>query len=588
MDYVDIGTSGADLDTSGDMSADDTQSNSGVAETASSTPTAVMCGRCKTFTCMFPHDLSCDKPLIKFICCVKCQHLSTTTESYLAHVKECIGLTANRAPVYTAHIVKFDVTPELGVCESCGVYRQREGVLLDAHRHICALYVRENENNRFPFLPSERAWLAAPDVYVPPRYFARMISDLATGKKWKELEAKHLAQSGMADCWAQLPCGAVRGPDDRRPFHAGAIMRLRAAGAPAEADRESVTSGNTTSTLNTSDTTHASSADEQTLVKAVQQVAHRQETPTNSPTSINVRIGGEASLVAHIAPQRQAQLAQDARSRRGQRGGRGARARRQRRSDANQAGAGPAQSGVSSSGVAVASAGGSTHNTTARRQSHPLVPRESTPRPLPPQRQRADNNQGDGARQHRRRPMRNGGGGPGAARAVHQAGDGIIRVTSPLEDSGMETERGDRDALWVSPSRHGPAADARRRRQQHLYLEGAVHDCRSGLFVSSMFICGIPPTGVMTVLTRDGAELNVRLSYYPIAHGIDHLDQRTRDNIRAQALVFNSSTKEPMGIVLFWDRPPVSVEWFLPIRDDARGNPGARSIRTRFAALRRG
>ena len=43
-----------------------------------------------------------------------------------------------------------------------------------------------------------------------------------------------------------------------------------------------------------------------------------------------------------------------------------------------------------------------------------------------------------------------------------------------------------------------------------------------------------------------------------------------------------------MGIVLFWDRPPVSVEWFLPIRDDARGNPGARSIRTRFAALRRG
>ena len=485
-----------------------------------------------------------------------------------------------------AHIVKFDVTPDLAVCDSCGVYRQREGALLDAHRHICGLYVREDENNRFPFMPSERAWLSVPGMFVPPRYFSRMITDLAAGAKWSELEARHLRQSGMTDCWAQLPCGAIRGSGDVRPFHAGAVMRSPAASAPAEADRESVTSNSTLSTLNTSGATHVSSADEQTMVKAVQQIAHRQSTPCASPTDITVRIGGESSLVAHIAPQRQAELAQDARVRRGVRGGRGARERRRRRSDVTEAGAVSAQSGVSNSGVSAA-AGSSSANANQRRQSHPPNPRVVSPRPRQQQHRGNDAEAASGSRARRHRPMRNGGGGPGVGRAVHQEGDGILRIFSPLNDSGAELDRSDRDAQMTSPGRHGMPANMRRR-QQHLYLEGAVHDSRTGLFVASMLICGIPPTGVMAILRRDGTEMNIRISYYPIQHGIDHLDDATRANIRAQALVFNLSTKAPTGVVLFWERPPTNAEWFLPIRDDARGNPDARFIRARFSALRRG
>ena len=104
---------------------------------------------------MTSHDTDCNKPLVKFIVCIKCQCLSVTLVSYLTHVEHCLGLKEEAAPSYVDLIVKFDEPPTIVVCDICGVFKQVAGAIMDAHREICTKFVFEHDGNRFPFVPAD-------------------------------------------------------------------------------------------------------------------------------------------------------------------------------------------------------------------------------------------------------------------------------------------------------------------------------------------------------------------------------------------------------------------------------------------------
>ena len=583
MDGIDIDVHESDSDME-DVTRSSDVSSSRDAPTAVKVVTeSVLCGRCNTANCMEPHITECDAPLRKFIVCVKCQCLCLTVASYLAHVRECLGATPERAPNYVNHIVCFEEAPELGICQFCGVFRQRQGVLLEAHRHICGLYVREHQGDKFPFLPGEIAWSPVPGTIAPPVYFTSMMEQMAKGEKWSVVEERFLARLDLAASWRQLPCAATRGGAARAPVFAGKTMYHHAfdrAQVRTDAAHDSDTSEATTATEQSSAGAHTSSVEDVSVEAAVQQIAHRRTT-SSPPAEITVSIGNVASLETHITPSRQQDLQEAARVRRGNRAGRGGRGTRRRHAR---------QSDVTSS--AASSAATSDHSlnrdgpTPARnRRSEPL-PSASTPLATA----NAAHNVAPG-RPRRHRPLRNGGGGPGHGRVVNNADDGTLRVTSSLQDSGFELEPGRGTSLQPSPpppyrSHHSSPAPPMRRR--HMYMEAALHDHRTGLFVASMLVCGTPATGTSPVVRRDQSTTNYTVSFYPLRHGFDHLAELTVNQIRAQAFAFDTATKRPAGTFIFWERPPTRGEWLLRARDDAVANPDSDFVRLKFSPLKRG
>ena len=132
-------------------------------------------------------------------------------------------------------------------------------------------------------------------------------------------------------------------------------------------------------------------------------------------------------------------------------------------------------------------------------------------------------------------------------------------------------------------------------RERHKYLEGAVLDHRTGNFIAAVLVSGVPAVGINAVLRRYelarhaavGVSSGLQVSYYRRPSEYSHLSDRALAQARGQALLIHSETKMPAGTFWFWELPPVSGEWLLPVRDDARPNTGAEHIRLRFSALRR-
>ena len=568
MDYVDFATSESEHD-----AADDEPPPAAAAATSgpsvTSMPLPVVysetwdshqlpCNRCKEFTVMTCHDTDCPAPLVKFVICVKCQCLSATLTSYLAHVANCLGLGEENAPDYTNLIVKFDVPPQIIVCDICGVFKQVAGAILDAHREICTKYVFEHDGDRFPFIPAERAW----NGDEPPPYFKRMLIRLGQKQSWGPIEFEHLERSGLADCWARLPGRSHSGQASNMAPPAASASTSTCSLRSAGADISSVTSSSAMSlATTTSEASHSSQLVVQVAAAAIQHAVH---SPSNSQSvdAPAVRAREEGSQVAHVAPQRQvATASRGRRQRRGRRSGQAVRGQQRRNST-------PIDRPAVPTGDPVGHIGGM-----SGRQS----PRSAPPQPVADERPDAAS-----ARRRRRRPMRNGGGGPGYGRMVDDLGDGGLRVTSPRNDSAVGGDLAGA-AGESSPSSRRSSPGIRR-----IYLEGAVVDHRTGLFIASVMVCGVPAVGTSAVQRRGEVSGSTQISYYRNASDFEHLSQRTVSQARGQALLYDTSSRLPAGCLMFWELPPPSGEWHLPVRDEARSNPGANSIRLRFSPLRRG
>ena len=514
------------------------------------------CRRCTEFTVMTCHGSECHEPVVKFIICVKCQCLSVTLTSYLAHVANCLGLGEDSAPAYADLIVRFEEPPQIIVCDICGVFKQVAGPVYDAHQEICAKYVFEHDGARFPFVPADRAW----NGDEPPPYFKRMLARLGQGQSWSSIEYEHLERSGLTDCWARLP-GRPRGGQAQRvaPPAASASTSAFSVG-PAGADTSSVTSSSAMSLATTSETSHASQMSVHVATAAIQHAVHSPATTQSTGVPV-VRLREETSQIAHVAPQRQAVDApRGRRHRRGRRSGQAVRGQQRRNSTPNDQPTAPA-------GAPVGDIGGASGRQSPR--SAPPQPAEARP-------------DGASARRRRRRPMRNGGGGPGYGRMVDDLGDGGLRVTSPRNDSAVGGDLAGA-AGESSPSSRRSSPGIRR-----IYLEGAVVDHRTGLFIASTMVCGVPAVGTSAVQRPGEISGSTQISYYRNASDFEHLSQRTVSQARGQALLYDTSSRLPAGCLMFWELPPPSGDWHLPIRDEARANPGATTIRLRFSPLRRG
>ena len=514
------------------------------------------CGRCHDFNVMTSHDTDCNEPVVKFIVCIKCQCLSVTLASYLTHVEHCLGLKEEAAPSYANLIVKFDDPPTIVVCDICGVFKQVAGAIMDAHREICTKFVFEHDGNRFPFVPADSAW----NGEEPPPYFRRMLVRLGQSRAWAPIEYEHLERSGLTDCWARLP-GRPRGGQTRCVVSSAASAPSATCSVrPADAESSSVTSGSAMSLATASDASRSSQVVLQVATAAIQHAVHS-VAGSEQASAPAVRPREETSHIAHVAPQRQPHTASQARrQRRRRRSDQAARGQQQRNSTPNSRSGAPA-------GCSVGSVG---------RQ-----PGRQSPHSAP--RQQADARPGvAGDRRRRRRPLRNGGGGPGYGRVVDDLGDGALRVTSPRNDSAVGGDLAGA-AGESSPRSHRSPSGPRR-----IYLEGAVVDHRTSLFIASVMVCGVPAVGTSAVQRRGEISGSTQISYYRDAADFEHLSQRTVSQARGQALLYDTSSRLPAGCLMFWDLPPPSGEWHLPVRDEARANPGANTIKLRFSPLRRG
>ena len=534
------------------------------------------CGRCGDFECMLPHGESCGAPITKFIVCIKCQCLCATLSVYLAHVATCLRLPESRAPHYADHIVQFEEPPQLSVCDCCGIYRQRQGALLDTHRHICLRYASEHDGQRFPFLPGEITWTYENSVFSPPRFFQRLLRQLAQGQRWSEVETCYLAQSGQNEMWAQLRSGAFRSLSGRAPVFPGATMYtapLRT--VSADLNTSSATSCSTSTTVTTSEAGRSSTHEEPTAAAAAALV----QLSASAETPMQVAETSAGDRVAHVAPQRTASQPTRGRRRRGRRGGSWVHDQQRRSST---------PTGVAARRLETAAGPSSS---TARRAERRSLPQPEHQSPILRQpRTRDDAATGTGRSQRQRHNAARDNAGDAAARPLRVVNeiDGNLQVTSPRNDSGV-----DRGASGDPPAATRSRSDSSRGR--HKYLEGAVLDHRSGNFIAAVLVSGVPAVGVNAVLRRYelarhaavGVSSGLQVSYYGRPSEYTHLSDRALAQARGQALLVHSDTKMPAGTFWFWELPPVSGEWLLPVRDDARPNTGAEHIRLRFSALRR-
>ena len=176
-------------------------------------------------------------------------------------------------------------------------------------------------------------------------------------------------------------------------------------------------------------------------------------------------------------------------------------------------------------------------------------------------------------------------------RVVNDVGGGALKIVSLHEDSNGGAERG---GAWGDARDVGTPST--RRCDRHTYLEGSIVDHRNGSFIASVLVCGVPPTGTSNVVRRNelarftavGASSGLQVSYYKAPAVYEPLSEHTLSQARCQALLIDTATKMPAGCFWLWELPPVSGEWLLPTRGDARVNPGAEHIKLRFSALRRG
>ena len=528
------------------------------------------CGRCDDFDCMLPHADKCAAPYCKFIVCPKCQCLCATKASFDAHVESCLGLVQGCAPHYELHIVVFEEPPVLALCEICGMYRQRRGALLDAHRYICQRFIHEHDGGKFPLLPGELRWAVSEGAYTPPHYYHRLLAELKAGEKWSVIEKRYFTRSGAADCWQQMPCEAFRDLEHRAPVYPGAVMRyVEPADDDTSTDTSSLTSCSTTSTVTTASTGRASAAGS-VATAAVTQASASPAVNAPAVREVEPPRQEEESRVAHVEPQRQAPARVGGRRvRRGRRSGQHVRERQRSTT--------PAGGPVGSTGLPAGPSNTST----------PRADAQSTARSHAQPRDDASHEQG-GSRNRRRRPR-----GPSTQqpeRVVNDVGGGALEIVSPRSRNNSaerDGARGDARDVRLSPTRrHG----------RHLYLEGAIVDHRHGNFIASVLVCGQPPSGTSSVIRRNeleryismGVASGIQVSYHRSPVEYQRLNGRTLSQARCQALLIDTATKMPAGCFWFWEPPPTNGEWLIPACGDACANPGAEHIKLRFSPLRRG
>ena len=547
-------------------------------------PAEITCMRCHDFSCMMPHDDGCGSPYIKFAICPKCQCMCATKSSFEAHIEVCLGTKDGRALDYELHIVQFEDPPCVGLCEICGVYRQRKGSLLDAHRYICQKYIQEHDGNKAPYMPGELKWSVSCGAYTPPRYFHKLLAELKEGEKWSVIEARYFARSGVADCWAQTPSEAFRDLDNRAPIFPGVIMYYREVKDDDDddgTDTSSMTSCSTASTVAMSESGRAAAASGSPAAVVAQ--------PSVAPAASTSASGANQQQqpqndgrVAHVEPQRQVPARPTNRRRRGRRSGQQVRERQRSNTPLGRS-VGSTTPSVESTDRNVASSERRAAPTSAAATGRNNPPRsqDDTPRPQ------------DGSHNRRRRP--HGASSPPRPapqrRVVSDVGGGALEIVSPREGEDGSSERG------------GACGDARdvvtppaRRHERHTYLEGAIVDHRNGNFIASVLVCGVPPSGTTNAVRRSdwarftavGVSSGLQVSYYKAPADYEHLSEHMLSQARCQALLFNTATKLPAGCFWFWELPPVSGEWLLPKRGDASPNPGAEHIKLRFSPLRRG
>ena len=545
-------------------------------------PPAISCMRCHDFGCMMPHGDGCGSPYCKFIICPKCQCMYATKSSFEAHVEVCLGQKDGRALDYELHIVQFEEPPCIGLCEICGVYRQRKGSLLDAHRYICQKYIHEHDGTKSPYMPGELKWSVSRGAYAPPHYFHRLLAELKDGGKWSVIEARYFARSGAADCWVQTPSEAFRDPSNRAPVLPGVTMYYRETGDDDdEADTSSMTSCSTVSTVAMSESGQATTANECLAAVATQSPA----APVASTSAVGaeqVQQRSDDGRVAHVEPQRQATSRPASRRKRGRRSGRQVHERQRSSTPLNRSVRSTTLSVESTDRIAARGGRRSPPVVTAAaRENNQARSRDNTPRAQ------------EGSSNRRRRP-RVAPSPPRQVpqrRVVNEVGDGALEIVSPREDDNGGAER--RGAWGDARDVDTPSA---RRRDWHTYLEGAVVDHRNGNFTASVLVCGVPPNGTSSTVRRNelarltavGVSSGLQVSYYKAPADYEPLGEHTLSQARCQALLIDTATRLPAGCFWFWELPPVNGEWLLPTRGDARVNPGADHIKLRFSPLRRG
>ena len=543
-------------------------------------PPVIECLRCHDFECMLPHGEQCGAPCIKFIVCPKCQSMCVTKASFDAHVATCLGAADVMLIEYELHIVKFDEPPCLVLCDACGMYKQRRGALMDAHRYICQRYVHEHTDVKFPYLPGELKWSVSQGAYTPPHYFHRLLAELRNGGRWTDIEARYFARSGAAECWGQTPCEAFRDLDDRTPVFPGTVMFYEADDDDGQTtDASSMTSCSTVSTAATSGTGQESAAGSAvTAGTAMPVAAPAARTPMETSGTMPRSTDGR---VAHVEPQRQENPRHGNRRRRGRRSGQLVRERQQANAS-NTTPAGSAGAVATANTPPVGSAGALSSR--SGRNSAPVQAAPSLPRDQARARDDTPRVQ-EGSRNRQRRPR-----GAPQQRTVNDVGGGALEIVSPRgDDDGNDRggAMGDARNVVTSPSRQSGS---------HIYLEGAIIDHRNGNFIASVLVCGRPPNGTSNVVRRYelarytavGVSSGLQISYYRAPEEYSHLSGTTLSQARCQALLINTATRMPAGCLWFWEVPPVSGEWLLPTRGDARLNPGAEHIKMRFSPLRRG
>ena len=539
-----------------------------------------ICHCCHDFNCMLPHAEFCSMPVTKFIVCVKCQCMLATQAGYVAHVATCLRLTGARMPDYEQHIVQFEEAPQLGMCDCCGVYRQRQGALLDMHRHVCQSYISEHDGDKFPLVPAEITWTTESGEYEPPRFYKRLLQKLSQGQPWSEVETCHLAQCGQAGMWAQTRSGAFRSLDDRAPVFKGATLFSPVAHlVTVELNNSWATSSATSSTITTSEAGRSSAHEEHVAATTAAASPAQSSVSAETPMQVAEHATGTPERIAHVAPQRSFGNTTRGRRRRGRRSGQWIRENEQRSSTPSAASA--RRVDLSTGPVDNTGRRAERRSLPAPGQQSPVVHTQSVhdDAAAPP----------EASRRRRRHGNRDDAASNASTdrRRVDDVGNGALRVTSPRDGSAVG--RGAAGDAEVAPSR------ATSQRGRHRYLEGAVLDHRSGNFIAAVLVSGIPAIGVNNVLRRYelerhsavGVSSGLQLSYYSKPDDYVHISGRTLAQARGQALLIYSDNKMPAGSIWFWELPPVSGEWLLPAQNDARPNPDTAHVRLRFSSLRR-
>ena len=205
MDILDMPVTEADIDSTAarDDGAVAATATSGESHSATAMEPS-NCYRCLMPNYMGSHADECEAPLQKFLVCPKCQCICATLAVFDRHTRVCLGLTVKRRLPSARHIVRFESPPQLGPCEHCGVYRQRKGALLDAHRYVCHQFSQEQNDDRCSLLPADFMLVRDGDTLAPPQYFTRLLTRMRERGTWALVEAESLAQTGIAENWSQV------------------------------------------------------------------------------------------------------------------------------------------------------------------------------------------------------------------------------------------------------------------------------------------------------------------------------------------------------------------------------------------------